>query len=168
MTTPYTQATPESVWAILERTAQRETDKTLAELEKTCIQNDTEYLTKQYFYDTLSNVPRFANVIVCKNEHMCRGNIEDCFDILLLSDSYVAIIETKYRVHTNDLEPLTTKKVENFRVLYPEYANHKLYLGIASMSFNDAVINEAKKLGLGILKQKGETIECDPDNIKAY
>jgi hypothetical protein len=29
------------------------------------------------------------------------------------------------------------------------------------MSFNDEVIKAAKKLGIGILKQKGDTIECD-------
>jgi hypothetical protein len=41
-------------------------------------------------------------------------------------------------------------------------------LGIASMSFNDEVIKAAKKLGIGILKQKGDTIECDTEYIKTY
>jgi hypothetical protein len=97
-----------------------------------------------------------------------RGNLEDNFDILLFNGSSVAIIETKYRAHQNSLEHLTTQKIQNFRTLFPTYAKHKIYLGIASMSFNKEVINEAKKLGIGILKQKGDTIECDAENIKAY
>jgi hypothetical protein len=94
--------------------------------------------------------------------------VQDEFDIIMFNGSSVAIIEAKYRAHQNLLEHLTTKKVQNFRTLFPEFARHKVYLGIAGMSFNDEVINDAKKFGVGILKQKGDTIECDTENIKAY
>jgi hypothetical protein len=80
----------------------------------------------------------------------------------------VAIIEVKYKVQTKDLEKMVTKKVSAFRTLFPVYADHKVYLGIGSMSFNSRVYAKAKELGIGILKQKGDTIEADTSFIRAY
>ncbi|MDR3329166.1 MAG: hypothetical protein LBS63_03530, partial [Prevotellaceae bacterium] len=96
------------------------------------------------------------------------GKLENEYDILMLNGSSVAIIEIKYRAHQNSLAALATKKVQDFRALHPDYAKHKIYLGIASLSFNKAVIAEARALGIGILKHKGNVIECDTDHIRAY
>jgi Holliday junction resolvase-like predicted endonuclease len=94
--------------------------------------------------------------------------VQDEFDVVMYNGTSIAIIEIKYRVHQDFLNTLATSKVENFRKLFPMYAKHKIYLGIASMSFNKEVISEAKKLGIGILKQKGDTIEYDTEYMKAY
>jgi hypothetical protein len=135
------------------------------------ISNNNGFLAEEYFYNALASSLRFGKVkynSISKNINRKQGKLEDEYDIVMFNGSSVAIIETKYRAHQNSLKHLTTKKVQNFRTLYPEFATHKIYLGIASMSFNDAVVNEAKELGIGILKQKGDTIECDAENIKAY
>jgi Holliday junction resolvase-like predicted endonuclease len=170
---PQSAITFESI-QIMYRAAQRQDifEKQYAEYiaETNDIYNN-EYLTEEYFYNALSASLRFGKVkynSISKNINRKQGKLEDEYDIVMFNGSSVAIIETKYRAHQNTLKHLTTKKVQNFRTLYPELATHKIYLGIASMSFNDAVINEAKELGIGILKQKGDTIECDAENIKAY
>ncbi|GHT15104.1 hypothetical protein AGMMS4956_14340 [Bacteroidia bacterium] len=135
------------------------------------ISNNNGYLAEEYFYNALDATRKFGNIkfdFIERNRERHIGKVKDEFDIIMFNGSSVAIIEAKYRAHQNSLQHLTTKKVQNFRTLYPEYAKHKLYLGIASMSFNEDVIKEAKELGIGILKQKGDTIECDTENIKAY
>jgi hypothetical protein len=94
--------------------------------------------------------------------------VEDEYDIVLFNGTSVAIIETKYRVHKTFVNDLTTKKVSNFRQLFPEYAQHKIYLGVASMSFNADTLDYAHELGIGIIKQNGDTFEFDTENMKAY
>jgi len=87
------------------------------------------------------------------------GNIEDEYDILLVNGKDVAIIETKYKAHTSDVEKLITKKYENFRKLYPEYSNYKHHLGLASFNINEDVKELALKNGVMILQRKGDIIE---------
>jgi hypothetical protein len=77
-------------------------------------------------------------------------------------------IEVKYKAQTEDLEKMVQNKAVNFRTLFPFYAGHKVYLGIAGLSFNDHVYAKAKELGIGMLKQKGDTIEADTSFVRAY
>ncbi|GHV66901.1 hypothetical protein FACS1894199_11260 [Bacteroidia bacterium] len=135
------------------------------------ISNNNGYLAEEYFFNALDATRKLGNIkfdFIERNRERHIDKVQDEFDIVMYNGSSVAIIEVKYRARQNSLQHLTTKKVQNFRTLYPEYADHKLYLGIASMSFNEEVINKARKLGIGILKQKGDTIECDTENMKAY
>jgi hypothetical protein len=41
-------------------------------------------------------------------------------------------------------------------------------LGIAGLSFTDAMVANAKQFGIGLVKPKGDTIECDTEHIRAY
>jgi Holliday junction resolvase-like predicted endonuclease len=90
------------------------------------------------------------------------------FDIVLYNGTAVAIIEVKQKACQADLEKLATKQVSNFRALFPLYKDHAIYLGIGSMSFDDRVLNKAHELGIGILRQKGDTIEADTGSVRAY
>jgi len=80
----------------------------------------------------------------------------------------IALIEAKYKANLKDLKELVEKKIPNFRFLYPEFANHKLYLGIGSLVLKDRVVQEAKKLGIGLMKQRGDAVEYKTDWIRAY
>jgi hypothetical protein len=66
------------------------------------------------------------------------------------------------------VEELVIKKLPDFRTFFPQYNDHTIYLGIGSMSFDKRVINKAHELGIGILRQKGDTIEADTGNVRAY
>jgi hypothetical protein len=96
------------------------------------------------------------------------GSLQDEFDIVLYNGIAVAIIEIKYKVQTGDLEKMAERKARNFRTLFPYYANHTVYLGIGSMSFNEYVYAKAKELGIGLLKPNGDTLEVDSSYVKAY
>ncbi|GHV81209.1 hypothetical protein AGMMS49944_30000 [Spirochaetia bacterium] len=74
----------------------------------------------------------------------------------------------KSKAKTEHLEKLVTKKLPDFRTLFPEYRDYPIYLGIGSMSFDDHVLQRAQELGIGILRQKGDTIEADTGAVRAY
>jgi hypothetical protein len=77
-------------------------------------------------------------------------------------------VEVKFKVQIKYLEKMVNKKVENFRKIFPFYKDYKIYLGIGSMSLDDGVLEKAKELGIGILRQKGDMIEIDEGYVKAY
>ncbi|GHT82845.1 hypothetical protein FACS1894137_02550 [Spirochaetia bacterium] len=96
------------------------------------------------------------------------GGLRGEFDIVLYNCTAVGIVEVKNKACKDDLESMVTKKVPLFRTLFPQYRDHAIYLGIGSMSFDDRVIKRAHELGIGILRQKGDTIEVDTGNVRAY
>jgi hypothetical protein len=94
--------------------------------------------------------------------------VRDQFDIVLVNDNAVAVVEVKYSAKDSYPRKMVEQKVPNFRTLFPRYAGYKIYLGLGSMSFSDEVVREAKKLGVGLLKQVGEAIEYQTDWVRAY
>ena len=89
------------------------------------------------------------------------------YDILLVNGKSVAIIEVKFKVHDKDVEKVT-KKIKPFREKFPEYKNHSLYLGLASMVFDEKVENDCKANGIAVIKQVGETVVVNDDNLKSF
>ncbi|MHC6203395.1 hypothetical protein ACYULU_09395, partial [Breznakiellaceae bacterium SP9] len=96
------------------------------------------------------------------------GNITGQFDTVLYNCTSVAIIEVKNKAKLDDLDELINKKLPQFRALFPYYKDHAVYFGIGSMSFDKKVLEKAHELGIGILRQKGDTIEADSSHVRAY
>jgi len=94
--------------------------------------------------------------------------VQDQFDIVMLNDNAVAIIEVKYKAENDYPKEMVERKVRNFRILFPDYANYKIYLGLGSLVFEGRVVQEAEKYGIGLLKQSGNTIEYKTDWVRAY
>jgi hypothetical protein len=97
-----------------------------------------------------------------------RNGLQDEFDIVLSNGVAVAIIEVKHRACQADVEKLATKKLTNFRALYPIYKDYKIYLGIGSMSFDKRTVKKAQELGVGMIHQKGDILEADTTHIQVY
>ncbi len=51
------------------------------------------------------------------------------------------------------------KKYPNFKKLYPEYANHKHQLGLASFHIEEDIKEKALSEGVSIIQRKGDVIE---------
>ncbi|GHV32329.1 hypothetical protein AGMMS4952_22500 [Spirochaetia bacterium] len=133
--------------------------------------NSNGAFAEDYFATAMSDKKMFAGLKFDDVEINMKGKvgaIKDEFDIVMYNGNAVAIIEVKYKAQTEDLEKMVTKKVSNFRTLFPYYADHKVYLGIGSMSSNEYVYAKAKELGIGMLKQNGDTIEADTSFVRAY
>jgi hypothetical protein len=94
--------------------------------------------------------------------------LKDQFDIVMINDDAVAIIEVKYTARKGYPAIMVNQKVPNFRILFPDYANYKIYLGLGALSISKEVAEEAKKLGIGLLRQVGETVEYETKWVRAY
>ena len=102
-----------------------------------------------------------------KNAKGIKKGYRDEYDILLINGKSVAIIEIKYRAHEHDI-PKIIRKAETFRINFPDYVNHQVYLGLASMSFYPAVEQECINEGIAVVKQVGNTVVINEANLKAY
>jgi len=134
------------------------------------VSNNIGNHAEQYFQDVFSRKKELGGE---KYDKLIRNlkaeSKESCeFDVFLVNGRSVAIVEVKNRIHPNFVETVANDKVSQFRKYFPEYKNYKLYLGIAGFSFDDSVIEEAKKRGIGIIRQVGDTVEIDDKNLKAY
>ena len=130
-------------------------------------------MTEEAIYNALSNDMIFAGIEfydIDRNKKRKRKkiNLEGEFDFVLINGDTVAIIEAKHKVKTRHLSELVSNKVGDYRILFPEYKNHKIILGIGGMCFDEGVEKEAKEKGVVIIKVVGEKVEFYTNNIKTY
>ena len=89
------------------------------------------------------------------------------YDLVMYSDFVVTILELSYKASEKDVVELL-RKAETFRVDFPKYKNHKIYLSLASMSFYPTLEEECKKQGIAIIKQVGDTVVIHDEHLKAF
>jgi len=167
------ELTAEDVWAMF-----AETDKKINALREQIggISNSNGEFAEEFFYNSLKKTMIFAGVhYEYISNQFNRGKvlpdkteIKAQFDIVLHNGNAIALIEAKYKANLKDIKEMVEKKVPNFRLLYPEYAKYKLYLGIGSLVLKDRVVDEAKKLGIGLMRQQGNAVEYKTDWVRAY
>jgi hypothetical protein len=92
---------------------------------------------------------------------------EDEYDILLINGKSVGIVEIKFKAHLNDI-PTVLRKAETFRVNFPEYKNHQIYLGLATMAFYHKLEQECIKKGIAVIKQIGDSVVINDKNLKIF
>ena len=144
--------------------SQEKSDRRLNKVAKLVgnISNNQGDVAEEFFYNSLKAKPSIAGInydFIEPNAHRSKNKIEDEFDILLVNGSDVAIVEVKYKAHTNDIESLINKKYSNFKKLYPEYKNYNHHLGLASFNINDDVKKTASQNNVMLLQRKGDIIE---------
>jgi hypothetical protein len=176
------ELTAADVWAMFAETDRRfkETDRQMKETDKKLerlgikvggISNNAGHHAEQYFQDILAETLTFGGI---KYDEMVPNitykskKYEIEFDIALVNGKSIAIIEVKNRIHPNDVRKFAEERIEIFRRFFPEFKRHKAYLGIAGFSFSKAVLEEAKKYGMGLIKQVGKSIEIEAKNLRAY
>jgi hypothetical protein len=79
------------------------------------------------------------------------------------------IIEVKYKGKLKHI-PKVIRKANSFRINYPKYTNHKIYLAFAALSFEekDDVERRINKRGIAIVKQEGNAVVIIDDKLKAF
>ncbi|GHT15133.1 hypothetical protein FACS1894170_12610 [Planctomycetales bacterium] len=133
--------------------------------------NNHGKVAEYFFAKALRKNPVFGGErydSVFRNLHPTRGGEGAEFDIVLANSTKVVLIEVKYCAHPDDLRKLVEQKVSEFREWCPTYVNHEVYLGIASLSFPDDVVEEAQRLGVGVLCQVGDTLEITDGKLKPF
>jgi phage anti-repressor protein len=151
--------------------SQEKTDKQMKETDRKLksmgihlgnISNNQGDIAEEFFYNSMKEKPSLAGIdydFIDKNVTRSKNKIEDEYDILLVNGKDVAIIETKYKAHTSDVERLINKKYENFKKLYPEYKDYTHHLGLASFNMNEDVKEMASKNNVILIQRKGDLIE---------
>ena len=136
------------------------------------IANSNGEFAENYFENAFRADPFFAGErfeVMQKNLCVADPAIKrrDEFDMVLYSKSCIAIIEIKYKArqsHVNDV----VKKADAFRFWFPRYKNYKIYLGLACFIMEEKVIETAENKGVSIIRQCGEKIIVNGQQIKAY
>jgi hypothetical protein len=178
------ELTAADVWAMfaetdrLIREDRKEFDRKIKALNEQIggISNSNGDFAEEFFYNSLKETMTFAGIhFDCISNKFARERImpdkteiKAQFDIVLHNGNSLALIEAKYKANLKDIKELVEKKVPNFRFLYPEFAKYKLYLGIGSLVLKERIVQEAKKLGIGLMKQRGDAVEYKTDWVRAY
>jgi hypothetical protein len=187
----------ESVWAILQETAQAqkesraefdermkkadqqrekssaEFDRRMKKLEELTgsFANNQGLFAEEYFFNSFENGKQnFFGEKFDEIEPNVKGikkGFKDEYDILLINGKSVGIVEVKYKAHESDI-PKVIKKAETLRINFPEYQNHKIYLGLASMVFYPKVEEECVNQGIAVIKQVGDTVVINDTNLKTF
>ena len=142
----------------------KKTDERLDKVAKLVgnISNNQGDVAEEFFFNSLADKPILNGIkydFIDKNVTRSKNGIQDEYDIFLVNGKDIAIIEVKYKAHSNDVEKLINKKYENFKKLYPEYKDYNHHLGLASFNMNDDVINIAAQNNITLLQRKGKLIE---------
>jgi hypothetical protein len=119
-------------------------------------------VAEEFFYNSLDDSPTLGGIhydYKGKSWRKHLGKIQDEFDIVLVNAEHVALIEVKYKAHANDLARMLDKKISNFKILFPEYANYQHHLGFASLHMNDKLKQSALDAGVMVLQRKGDVME---------
>ena len=134
------------------------------------ISNSNGEFAEEYFENVYCRNMSFAGMHF--HEMIRRKRFEDRkrkdeFDIIMLNEKNAVIVETKYKAKESDINKVI-KKASSFRYWYPEHKNHKIYLCLASLRFEDNIIGKARKKGVAIIQQLGGKTEVNDENLIAY
>ena len=135
------------------------------------ISNNQGDAAEEFFYRSLLEHTWLGDMhfdVVYRNQRGHRNKIEDEFDIVLLNENSVAVIEVKQRAHPKLVDDMLNRKLPDFRLLFPCHKQQKLYGAIASMVTNDELIQRAKEAGLFFLTQKAEHLVLVNDEVRAF
>jgi hypothetical protein len=102
-----------------------------------------------------------------RNAKGLKKGFKDEYDILLINGKSIGIIEVKFKAHDEDI-PKYLRKAETFRVNFPDYKNHQIYIGLASMSYYPLLEEKCKAHGIAIIKQVGDKVVIWDENLRAY
>ena len=169
----------------------RERDESLTRLEKTVdkmcnavsgvkeelkgISDSNGMVAEDYFYASLDESKTLGGVHF---DRMLRNvtngikfdgkEINEEYDAVMYTDTSVCIVEVKYKVRKQDIRKLAMKRVQHFKMLFPMYANYKIYLAVGGMAFEKGAVDAAKELGMGVLQLNGDAVEIYDENLKVY
>jgi hypothetical protein len=127
-------------------------------------------VAEEFFYNTLFDKPEVGGIRfdrVLRNIGGGKPGHQAEFDVVMHNGSSMAIIEVKYKAHTNDIEQVE-RQLERYRDIFPEYKDYKLYGGLASFSMPEDVAQAAREKGLFVLKRKGDLVEAETQSMKAF
>ena len=121
------------------------------------IKSSDKNLFGEQFHEIISTTKRYIKDKKKRGEQ----------DVLLVNCQSVAIVEIKYRARIEDVKKLLDRPT-HFKDLYPQYQTHRIYLGLAAMSFDKDVEEETLKNGIAIIKQDGDMVVISDEQFSVF
>jgi hypothetical protein len=156
------------------RAESRKTDRQLNKLGRLLggISNSNGEMTENYFYYAFKADKTFANEKfdeIARNLAFKSKDKSAEFDLVLFNGKSAAIIEVKYNAKPENIsvEKLISR-VEIFKILCPNYKNHKIYLGVAAMSFKEGLETELHQAGIATIRQIGKKMVRFDKDVKVF
>jgi len=155
--------------AMLEKSNQR-----LEKLEKLVggIGNSNGEMAEEYFYNTFYRNRTFMNEHfdkIKRNLSYNNGEMEAEFDIVLFNGKSVALIEVKYNAKPDNIEiAKLISKIDIFKILFPDYKSHKIYLGVAAMSFSKDIVWRLHRAGISTIRPVGKKMVVYDKTVKVF
>jgi len=136
------------------------------------ISNSNGEMAEDYFYSAFRADKTFANEKfdkVKRNQAYKKNDVEAEFDLILFNGKSAALIEVKYNAKPDNISvEKIISRVAVFKILYPEYQNHKIYLGVAAMSFKKGLEERLHKAGIATIRQIGKKMVRFDKDVKAF
>ena len=133
--------------------------------------NNHGFFAEEYFSNSFEKGKRnfFGEKFdeIEKNVKGIKKDYKDEYDILLINGKSIGIVEVKFKAHENDI-PKILRKAETFRVNFPEYKNHQIYLGLATMVFYPELEQECINQGIAVIKQVGDTVVINDAHLRIF
>jgi len=133
--------------------------------------NNHGFFAEEYFFNSFENNKqnffgeRFDEIE--KNVKGIKKGYKDEYDILLINGKSIGIVEVKFKAHENDV-PQILRKAETFRINFPEYKEHKIYLGLATMVFYPELEQKCINEGIAVIKQVGDSVVINDEHLKVF
>jgi Holliday junction resolvase-like predicted endonuclease len=129
-------------------------------------------MAETYFYNSFKANRTFANEkfdYIQRPTRISNGDVEAEFDIILFNGKSVAIIEVKYNARPDNISVRRIiSRVEIFKLLYPNYKNHNIYLGVAAMTFREGLEHRLHRNGIATIRQIGKKMVVYDREMKVF
>ena len=148
-------------------------DRRMKKMEETmgAWSNNHGFFAEEYFFNSFEDGKRnfFGEKFdeIERNVKGIKKGFKDEYDILLINGKTIGIVEVKFKAHEHDV-PKILKKGNTFRVNFPEYQNHRVYLGLATLVFYPELEQECIKQGIAVVKQVGDTVVINDKHLKVF
>jgi hypothetical protein len=152
---------------------QMKTDAKLAQVSEMVgsMANTRGEIAEEFFYRSLCENPCLGSLCFHYVYRHLGGSVEnthDEYDVVLLNDDALVIVEVKAKAKRNTFQQLVKRKIPNFTLLFPDYKKYKIYGAVASMVSNDKLIGYAKKHGIFLITQKSRHLSLMNEQVTAF
>ena len=133
------------------------------------LSNNHGFFAEEYFFNSFENGQKtfFGEKFDSCKKQLKGLRYEDEYDIVLLNGHSVGIVEVKYKVHAKDIDNVIDK-VKSFKINFDDFRNHRYYLGLASLVFNENIEKECIKQGIAVIKQVCDTVVVNDEGLKVF
>ena len=91
------------------------------------------------------------------------------YDIVFFNGTNIAIVEVKYKAKPENIDiDALLLRVEHFKKYTKEYKNHKIYLGVAAMSFKKGLASKLHNAGIATIHPAGKKMVIYDKEVKVF